>query len=92
MIIVSQDKKRIVNFDNLAQIYTTHCEENNIGCFIRYETVDSLYNDLGEYETEERAKEVLEEIIEKYENIKTLNYTRETLATRDNFIYRMPKE
>lgn len=68
MVIVSQDKKRIVNFDNLTQVYITHCEEDNTGYFIRFETVDSLYEDLGEYATEERAKEVLQEIIERYTN------------------------
>lgn len=68
MIIVGQEKKRIVNFDNLIQVYITHCEEDNTGYFIRFETVDSLYEDLGEYATEERAKEVLQEIIERYTN------------------------
>lgn len=68
MIIVGQEKKRIVNFDNLTQVYITHCEEDNTGYFIRFETVDSLYEDLGEYATEERAKEVLQEIIERYTN------------------------
>ena len=62
MIIVSQDKTKIVNFDNLTQIYITRDEEET-ATFIRYETVDSLYDDLGEYKTEERAKEVLQEIV-----------------------------
>lgn len=61
MIIVSQDKTKIVNFDNLTQIYITQDEEKT-ATFIRYETVDSLYDDLGQYKTEERAKEVLQEI------------------------------
>lgn len=61
MIIVSQDKTKIVNFDNLIQIYITQDEEETAN-FIRYESVDSLYEDLGEYKTEERAKEVLQEI------------------------------
>lgn len=65
MIIVSQDKTKIVNFDNLTQIYRTQDEEKTV-FFIRYETVDSLYDDLGEYKTEERAKEVLQEIIQKH--------------------------
>ena len=65
MIIVSQDKTKIVNFDNLTQVYITQDEEET-AYFIRYETVDSLYDDLGKYETEERAKEVLQEIIEIY--------------------------
>lgn len=65
MIIVSQDKTKIVNFDNLTQIYITRDEEET-ATFIRYETVDSLYDDLGQYKTEERAKEVLQEIIDKF--------------------------
>lgn len=65
MIIVSQDKEKIVNFDNLTQVYITQDEEET-AYFIRYETVDSLYDDLGKYETEERAKEVLQEITQKY--------------------------
>lgn len=67
MIIVSQDKTKIVNFDNLTQIYITQDEEEK-SYFIRYETVDSLYDDLGEYKTEERAKEVLAEITEFWKN------------------------
>ena len=62
MIIVSQDKTKIVNFDNLTQIYITQDEEKT-ATFIRYETVDSLYDDLGEYKTEERAKVVLLHIL-----------------------------
>ena len=64
MIIVNQDRDKIVNFGNLTQVYITQDEEK-IACFIRFETVDSLYDDLGEYKTEERAKEVLQEIAEK---------------------------
>lgn len=70
MIIVSQDKEKIVNFDNLTQVYITQDEEET-AYFIRYETVDSLYDDLGEYDTEERAKEVLAEIIKYYRDYRT---------------------
>lgn len=72
MIIVSQDKDNIINFDNLTQVYITQDEEEK-AYFIRFETVDSLYEDLGEYKTEERAKEVLQEIITRlgnWENMK----------------------
>lgn len=62
MIIVSQDRDKIVNFDNLVQVYITQDEEEKAN-FIRCETIDSLYDDLGKYKTEERAKEVLQEII-----------------------------
>ena len=62
MIIVSQDMDKIVNFDNLVQVYITQDEEEKAN-FIRCETIDSLYDDLGKYKTEERAKEVLQEIV-----------------------------
>ena len=89
MIIVSQDKEKIVNFDNLTQVYITQDEEET-AYFIRYETVDSLYDDLGEYKTEERAKEVLQEIISKY---KTTLYNSKTNETVVNIpkVYEMPE-
>ena len=67
MIIVSQDKKTIVNFENIQNIkiepYGTHIKGKKIykifsGNFEGYEA------ELGTYETEERAKEVLAEITE----------------------------
>lgn len=48
--------------------------------------------DLAIYETEERAKEVLEEIVEQYEHEKDCKCDRGYLATLDDFAYRMPKE
>lgn len=89
MIIVSQDKEKIVNFDNLTQVYITQDEEET-AYFIRYETVDSLYDDLGKYETEERAKEVLQEITRQYEN-SMWRLGKTIISSQDEFIYRMPR-
>ena len=90
MLIVNQDRDKIVNFGNLTQVYITQDEEK-IACFIRFETVDSLYDDLGEYKTEERAKEVLQEIISKY---KTTLYNSKTNETVVNIpkVFEMPAE
>ena len=82
MIIVSQDKTKIVNFDNLTQIYITQDEEET-AFFIRYETVDSLYDDLGEYKTEKRAKTILSAIGKEYIAGKEMNF---------NSFYGMPEE
>lgn len=69
MIIVSQDKCTIVNFSNIQDIriepYGTHIKGKKIykifaGNFEGYAT------ELGTYDTEERAKEVLQEIIHIY--------------------------
>ena len=88
MIIVSQDKTKIVNFDNLTQIYITQDEEKT-ATFIRYETVDSLYDDLGQYKTEERAKEVLQEIINTYLDCNKESFYA-NFAYVKNIVYEMP--
>ena len=90
MIIVGQDKEKIVNFDNLTQVYITQDEEET-AYFIRCETVDSLYDDLGKYETEERAKEVLKEITRQYEN-SMWKLGKTIISFQDEFVYRMPED
>ena len=91
MIIVSQDKTKIVNFDNLIQIYITQDEEETAN-FIRYESVDSLYDDLGEYKTEERAKEVLQEIIKSYRDYRTAECDGYTNVLQETAVFDIPEE
>ena len=65
MIIVSQDKSEIINFDKVQDIYVSG----------RYISLNFELNNnevVGTYETEERAKEVLQEIIERLENWENL--------------------
>ena len=90
MLIVNQDRDKIVNFGNLTQVYITQDEEK-IAYFIRFETVDSLYDDLGKYETEERAKEVLQEIVSKYKTTLYNSKTNETVVNVPK-VYEMPTE
>lgn len=69
MIIVSQSKSKIINLNNIEMLYLTRV--NN-----KYGNVQSVevnargsYDcNLGEYKKEERAKEVLKEIAERYSN------------------------
>lgn len=64
MIIVSQDKKEIINFDNVMNINVMDCNEE--GYLVSAGFIvgrDDNYRELGYYKTEERAKEVLNEII-----------------------------
>ena len=70
MIIVSQNKNNIINFDNVALICVLQdmfskekgLENYNINC----STNNGINIGIGTYATKERAKEVLEEIISKY--------------------------
>ena len=62
MIIVSQDKTEIINFDNILSIKLFHDEEDKDCLYELYCCVNAPgdnYILIGTYETEERAKEVL---------------------------------
>lgn len=62
MVIVSQDKKYIVNFDNVETIGVDICNgQYYLSC-----TYSDGNSTLGIYNTETRAKEVLQEIVKKY--------------------------
>ena len=63
MIIVIQDKTEIVNFDNIMNINICGCKEDGYSISAGFIVGrDDNYRELGLYETEERAKEVLQEL------------------------------
>lgn len=74
MIIVNQNQNIVINFTNVISIYV---QENNVQVLMK-KIEDALI--LGKYKTEERAKEVLQEIIETH---------RVAIPTA---VYEMPKE
>ena len=88
MIIVSQDKCTILNFNNIQNIrietYGTHVKSKKIykifaGNFEGYAI------ELGTYDMEERAKEVLQEIVDMYK------FNRCEAVGQKNAVYKMPK-
>lgn len=68
MIIVSQDRTRMVNFERVEILGIDLDNRKQIGVSFNK---SALY--LGTYKTEERAKEVLQEIINKYSSYLQLN-------------------
>lgn len=61
MIIVSQDNKCILNFDNIVSLFMLEK--------VIYESVSNdLTTTIGRYDTEERALEILRDIPKCYEN------------------------
>lgn len=70
MIIVSQDKEEIVNFDLICNMFV-------FGSGIRCVLADGSDTIIGEYETQERAKEVLQEIIKTHKISESYKYTRD---------------
>lgn len=95
MIIISQDKLQIFNFKTAKNIWI---EEEEVEINQIEQVVYSIYIDgeiVGEYETEERAKEVIREIIKKYEKInlgKYFNAPMIELHGDKSFVYEMPEE
>jgi len=75
MIIVSQDKEDIINLDNIKMIIV---DENIVGIDVNFAKAD--FYEIGSYESEERAKEVLQEIINFY-----------IMNEFKNKVFRMPK-
>lgn len=93
MLIVSQDKMNITE-DIELQIEEVGTIQNGFPIIIKepitYHIVDRRYNiHLGIYQTEERAKEVLQEIIKYY---KDTNYEYENCWRLRNLVYEMPEK
>ena len=98
MLIISQDKMEVYNFDEIFRLYVDNwsneefATEPNCFCIKAEKSSDNMICAfLGEYKTEERAKEVLQEIIETYldcnEQSVLANY-----AYVKNEVYEMPAD
>lgn len=98
MIIVSQDKMEMFNFEEIFRLYVDNwsneefATEPNCFCLKAEKSSDNMICAfLGEYKTEERAKEVLQEIISKYKTTLYNSKTNETVVNVPK-VYEMPKE
>lgn len=89
MIIVSQDKTIIINFNNVSAIAI---DDNNTKkqIHVRCNNDDDVI--IGEYATEERTKEVLEKIIIKYKQGETSCMLDNDEWVNYKTVYEMPKE
>lgn len=88
MIIVSQDKCSVLNFESLEGLTTGKNKGEEVT------QVAGLKNDnylmLGAYATEERAKEVLLEIVDRAEGWEDLKAGQPDGIAK--YVYEMPKE
>ena len=94
MIIISQDKNEIINFDNVNEIRAKYD-----GTIVMFDNTYDPQNDcsdiLGKYETEERAKEILQEIIRAIIEAKKDEIADSILGFSvipPNIIYEMPEK
>lgn len=95
MIIVSQDKDRIVNFDNVNFI-DVDIENGGFVLVINYG--DSDWENIGCYKTEERVKQIITEIVQSYMNAENYKYLNGKMMAeqlnelQSSLVYIMPKE
>ena len=92
MLIVSQNRDFIINFNKVTVInreMTQICAQ--------LETGETWY--IAEYSTEERAKEVLKEIIKEYKGTEAFKVCANriidkvgAIAIEEGFVYEMPLE
>lgn len=98
MVIVSQNKKEVINFENILSVKFFHDDEDSECLYELYTTVNAPgdnYILLGSYSTSERAKEVLKEIVDKYKQYATIsNAIGSDIRGMYNIpkVYEMPKE
>lgn len=73
MIIVSQDKENIINFERADLINVYKAEKKQVVAWFSCNESENNNVLLGVYATEERAKEVLQELVKTYSSYLTLN-------------------
>lgn len=66
MLLVSQEKDGIINLDNILVIRLSTDFETNKKTLIYVDCIGDEHFGIGKYDTEERAKEVLQEIVKEY--------------------------
>lgn len=93
MIIVSQNKKSFYNFDNVKSVDVL---DNEI--YITDDILSDKGTRIGEYATEERAKEVLKEIVQCYANTEQYKCLANIVdaeclndLAENTFVYAMPE-
>lgn len=87
MIIVSQNKRNIYNFDNVKSIDIVNNE-----IYISDDILSDMGTCIANYETEKRAKEVLQEIIKSYRHYRTAECDGYTNVLEETAVFEMPKE
>lgn len=97
MVIIGQEGKTIINFKRINFLNTEEADNNKFNILINYG--DDIEGIIATYENEERAKEVLEEIVESYlgvniieEQDRQLNFDENTQIRIRPHHYRMPKK
>ena len=92
MLIMSQDRKCLLNLENagtlfLSSYYGDYKEGKPVKVLASFPLAEDVTEGLGEYESEARAMEVLEEIVQEYGP-----YFKAASAFARPKVYRMPEK
>lgn len=102
MLIMTQNKKNLINLDSLGSMFLSSCYGRYNGGRVRvlasYPLSEDVTEILGEYENEARAMDVLEEIATEYTNYMKVdggfnpftNAQTQAFAFNHPKVYRMP--
>ncbi len=85
MIIVSQGKTAHINYDNIEVTYLLKKDDK-----IQINMRGNYDYTIGEYKTKERAKEVLQEIVENYR--KNIIHGSSSCFGSTKVVYEMPED
>ena len=85
MFVISQDKHISINMEKILSIYNRN---KVIG--VEYPFNEEAYVDLGRYETQKRADEIFDEIMERYKSWENMKAGQPSGIC--NPIYKMPLE
>lgn len=88
MIIRSQDKKNIVNFNNIKNIKVQGWENIFDICVAEY----NFFEKIGTYSTEEKAMKVLDMIQDAYCRMEDVKCHAVTPTKEDSFCFQMPQD
>lgn len=87
MLILSQDRQRVVKFKDITDLYVSYIHgDNTIYC----NTNNDSELKLGEYKTKERCKEVLNDIVVHYDKLEKSKLYADN--HEKSFVFYMPEE
>lgn len=99
MLILSQNKLEIFNFNEIFRLCIDNwnskefATEPDCWCIKAEKASDNMICAfLGEYATEERTKEVLQEIIKAYRDYRTAECDGYTNVLQETAVYEMPEK
>ena len=92
MLICTQDKHRVVKFKDIRDLYISYLDDDyTIYCNTKYNE-DIFDIPLGTYETKDRCKEVIIEILNRYQRIQEYKHNTSNFNFTPSFVYFMPEK